>query len=209
MLSAQFTARGYRVYEASTGAEVLQAVSDLDPDVILLDLGLPDIDGIGVIQRVRDQVQTPIVVLSVRAAASDKIAALEAGADDYLTKPCQTEDLLERIRAVRFQVEPNDIFVAGDLLIDLQRQLVQVGGRPVPLTQNEYKVLRMLSLHAGKLVTQHRLAQEVGGMEPDDSALQLLRVTFANLRSKLEVDPARPRHIATEPGVGYRLRTES
>jgi len=211
VLRAQLTARGYSIYEATTGDAVLQAVPATHPDAILLDLGLPDMDGIEVIRHLRGMVQTPIIVLSVRAAPSDKIAALDAGADDYLTKPCQPSDLLERIRAALFRAKAEDTFVfrAGDLLVDLKQRVVKSGGRPVELTDNEFDVLRVLALNAGRLVTQGQLAREAWGTTPDEEPRQLLRTTVATLRSKVETDPMRPRHIATEPGVGYRLRIEA
>jgi two-component system KDP operon response regulator KdpE len=211
VLSAQFTARGYLTCDAGKGREVLQVASASHPDLIVLDLGLPDMDGIEVIRRLRETIQTPIVVLSVRATESDKIAALEAGADDYLTKPFHPADLLERVRAALLRPKPVDTrtFVAGDLKVDLETQVVEVAGRTVQLTHNEFDLLRVLILNAGRLLTQRRLAREVWENQPEPGALQILRATINTLRSKLETDPARPRRITTEPGVGYRLRTET
>ena len=211
VLRPQLTVRGYSVYEATNGQQILHSVPVLKPDVILLDLGLPDLDGIEVIHRLRDIAETPVIVLSVRAAASDKIAALDAGADDYLTKPCQPADLLERIRAALYRTKAQDsqVFTTGDLLIDLHREAVEVGGRTVELTEDEFRVLKVLALNPGRLVTQRRLAREVWGEQTKDETLQLLRVIVNDLRSKLETDPTRPRYIATEPGVGYRLRAEA
>ena len=181
----------------------------LEPDVILLDLGLPDIDGIEVTQRLRRSTQTPIVILSARTADIDKIAALDAGADDYLTKPYQPKELFERVRTalLRATIQGKSVFQAGDLVVDLSRQIVRMGDNQIQLTDPEYELLRVLVLNAGKLMTQHQLATDVWGRH-DIEALQLLRTTIGSLRQKLEADPARPRHIATEPGVGFRLRTE-
>jgi two-component system, OmpR family, KDP operon response regulator KdpE len=209
VLNAQLSARGHSVYEAGTGADVLRTVSMLEPDVVLLDLGLPDIDGIEVTQRLRRSTQTPIIIISARTADLDKIAALDAGADDYLTKPYQPKELFERVRTalIRTTIHGESVFQAGDLVVDLRRQIVGVGNNQIQLTQAEYELLRVLVLNAGKLVTQHQLATDVWGRH-DLEALQLLRTTIGPLRQKLEADPARPRHIATEPGVGFRLRTE-
>ena len=208
VLHALLTSRGYIIYEARSGKEVLRAASGLRPDVILLDLGLPDIDGIEVIRRVRQFAQTPIIILSVRAAESDKIEALDAGADDYLTKPYQPAEVCEHIRAaiVRNSSPEEAVWVADNLTVDLQRQAVRLGNTIIQLTANEYDVLRVLVVNAGRLLTQRRLAREVWTERSDNEAMQLLRTTISNLRAKLETDPARPRHIVTEPGVGYRLR---
>ena len=209
VLNAQLSARGHSVYEAGTGADVLRTVSMLEPDVILLDLGLPDIDGIEVTQRLRRSTQTPIIILSARTADLDKIAALDAGADDYLTKPYTPNELFERVRTalLRTTIQEEKVFEAGDLVVDLSRQIVRVGNTKIQLTDAEYELLRVLVLNAGKLMTQHQLATDVWGRH-DIEALQLLRATIGSLRQKLEADPARPRHVATEPGVGFRLRTE-
>ena len=209
VLNAQLSARDHSVYEAGTGADVLRTVSDLEPDVILLDLGLPDIDGIEVTQRLRRSTQTPIIILSARSADLDKIAALDAGADDYLNKPYQPNELFERIRTalLRSTIQGESVFEAGDLVVDLNRQTVRIGNNQIQLTDPEYKLLRVLVLNAGKLMTQHQLASDVWGRR-DVEGLEFLRTTIGSLRQKLETDPVRPRHIATEPGVGFRLRTE-
>jgi len=168
-------------------------------------------DGIEVIDRLRQTLRTPIIVLSVRATESDKIAALNAGADDYLTKPYRPADLLERIRAALFRANSNDRrkFVAGDLEVDLEDEAVRVGGKPAELTRDEFDLLAALVRNAGRLLTQGWLVLEVWGSKAEFGTLQLLRATISALRSKIEMDPARPRHITTEPGVGYRLRTEA
>jgi len=208
VLRALLTSRGYVIYEAGNGEQVLHAASSLRPDVILLDLGLPDIDGIEVVRRLRQFAHTPIIILSVRASESDKIEALDAGADDYLTKPYQPAELCERIRtAILWNSSAEEVVrVADDLTVDLQHHSVQIGNKIIQLTANEYDVLEVLVVNAGRLLTQRRLAHEVWSDKSDEEAVQLLRTTISNLRAKLEADPARPRHIVTEPGVGYRLR---
>lgn len=208
VLRARLTARGYIVHEASTGEETLRIVPVLRPDVIVLDIGLPDIDGIEVTRRLRPFVLTPIVILSVHAAESDKIAALEAGADDYLTKPCDLRELLDRIGTALRRVALGDaqVFTAGDLFVDLNRQMVQVADRPIQLTAMEYDLLKVLVFNAGRLLTQQRLANEVWGERNEDNRLQMLRATIGTLRQKLNPNRLQPGYIATEPGVGYRLR---
>jgi two-component system KDP operon response regulator KdpE len=208
VLRARLTARGYFIQEASTGEDVLKRVPALQPDVIVLDIGLPDIDGIEVTRRLRPLVQTPIIILSVHAAESDKIAALDAGADDFLTKPCDLGELLDRIRTalLRMTLQDAQVVTVGDLVVDLNRQMVQVAYNPVQLTAMEYEVLKVLVLNAGRLLTQRRLAQQVWGKRNDDHALKTLRSIISTLRQKLDANRAYPGHIATEPGVGYRLR---
>jgi len=208
ILRARLTARGYAVHEAGTGEDVLRIVPVLRPDVILLDIGLPGIDGIEVARRLRPLVQTPIIMLSVHAMEAEKIAALDAGADDYLTKPYDLGDLLDRIGTVlrRVLLQDAEVFTAGDLVVDLSRQIVQVANNPVRLTSMEYDLLKVLVFNAGRLLTQRRLTQEVWGGRNEDSALPLLRTTMTTLRQKLDPDRSHPGHIAMEPGVGYRLR---
>jgi two-component system KDP operon response regulator KdpE len=208
ILRVRLTARGYLIHEAGTGEVVLQTVPILRPDVIVLDIGLPDIDGIEVTRRLRPLVQTPIIILSVHATEADKIAALDAGADDYLTKPCDLGDLLDRIRTALLRVALQDerVFALGDLVVDLGRQMVRIGEDPIQLTASEYDLLRVLVLNAGRLLTQSRLAQDVWRERSDEDALQMLRTTINTLRQKLDTNPARPRFIVLEPGVGYRLR---
>lgn len=208
-LRAALTAQGLTVYEASDGQEALNAVLTHRPDLIILDLGLPDIDGIEVTRRLREWSQTPIIILSVREAEQDKIAALDAGADDYLTKPFGTGELLARMRVVmRRQItsinEP--IFTTGKLTLDFSHRLVTVNEKEIQLTPTEYDILRLLATHAGKVLTHRQLLRKIWGEGYDD--MHILRVNISNLRSKLELDPARPTYIHTEPGVGYRLRTE-
>ena len=167
----------------------------LQPDVIILDIGLPDIDGIEVTRRLRLLVQTPIIILSVHATESDKIAALDAGADDYLTKPCDLGELLDRIRTAvcRLTIRDARVFKAGDLIVDVNRQIVQVANNAVQLTVMEYALLKVLVFNAGRLLTQHRLAHEVWGEESEDKALQMLRTTISSLRQKLDAKPGQTR----------------
>jgi two-component system, OmpR family, KDP operon response regulator KdpE len=206
-LRAALSAQGLTVYESATGLEAINAVLSHRPDIIILDLGLPDIDGIEVTRRLREWSQIPIIILSVREAENDKIAALDAGADDYLTKPFGTGELLARMRvALRKQVtntsEP--IFQSGGLTVDFSRRLVTVNEKEVQLTPTEYDLLKILVTHAGKVITHRHLLRQVWGEGYDD--MHILRVNISNLRGKLEPDPSRPTYIQTEPGVGYRLR---
>lgn len=212
LVCAWLAARGYSTREAVTGEQTLETAAGPSPlDVIVLDLGLPDIDGIEIVRRLRRSVQTPIIILSVRDSQSDKLAALDAGADDYLTKPCEPARLLERIRAalLRETLEHLPVLTVGDLSVDLNHRSVQMGGKPVQLTAAEYELLRVLVTNAGRLLTQQRLIEEVWGEMSSEEGLRRLRVTVNSLRQKLEVNPSQPRHIGTEPGVGYRLWTTS
>jgi len=207
-LRVSLTANGYLVYEALTGGEALREVSGVRPDVVILDLGLPDVDGTEVIQRLREWSQVPIIVLSVREREADKIAALDAGADDYLTKPFGVGELVARLRvALRrsAQTGPELVFQVGDLKVDIGRRQVLVEGKEVALTPTEYDLLRVLVQHAGKVLTHHYLLREVWGASHQPET-HLLRVNISNLRRKVEPDLSRPRYILTEPGVGYRLR---
>jgi two-component system, OmpR family, KDP operon response regulator KdpE len=206
-LRAALGAQGLTVYESATGEEALQAVLSHRPDIIILDLGLPDIDGVEVTRRLREWSQTPIIILSVREAEQDKIAALDAGADDYLTKPFGTGELLARMRvALRKQpsVANEPIFQSNDLSVDFSRRLVQVNQQEIQLTPTEYDLLKVLVTHAGKVITHRQLLKQVWGEGYDD--MHILRVNISNLRGKIEPDPSRPTYIHTEPGVGYRLK---
>ena len=178
------------------------------PDLVILDLGLPDLDGIEVTRLLREWTHIPIIILSVRGQETDKIAALDAGADDYLTKPFGVGELLARMRvALRRAGQSGDepVFTSGDLMVDLTRRVVTVAGHEVQLTPTEYDLLRVLVTHAGKVLTHHQLLREVWGMGYEQE-MHMLRVNISNLRRKIEPDPSRPRYIVTEPGVGYRLR---
>jgi two-component system KDP operon response regulator KdpE len=206
-LKISLEAHGYHVYETANGQEALEKAAVLRPDLIILDLGLPDQDGLRVLQQLREWTATPVIVLSVRDADRDKIAALDAGADDYLTKPFSVEELMARIRVAqrhaRSEASPS-VYTNGDLQVDLARRLVTRHGQPVKLTPTEYALLRLLVQHAGKVLTHRQILKEVWGPAFVDET-HYLRVYFAQLRQKLEADPKRPQLILTEPGVGYRL----
>jgi two-component system KDP operon response regulator KdpE len=209
-LRATLAAHGYTVSEASTGPEALAAVAAHNPDVIILDLGLPQMDGVEVTRRLREWTLIPIIVVSVRSAELDKIAALDAGADDYLTKPFSSGELLARLRAaLRRATQPAtaSVFTHADLSVDLSRRLVTVAGREAQLTPKEYELLRVLVTHAGKVITHRQLLREVWGAGYEQE-LHMLHVNISNLRRKLEPDPSRPRYLITEPAIGYRLRAE-
>jgi len=210
-LRASLTAHNYTISEAATGQEGLNAVVLHRPDLIILDLGLPDMTGIEVTQQLREWSQIPIIILSVQEQEADKIAALDAGADDYLTKPFGIGELMARIRvALRHTTQPSakPIFVTGELEVDLARRLVKVAQRMVQLTPTEYDLLKLLVSHAGKVLTHQQILRQVWDASYVDE-LHLLRVNISNLRQKIEPDPARPRYILTEPGVGYRLYMEN
>lgn len=198
----------FALYEADNGHGALAAAASLRPDLILLDLGLPDMDGVEVIKRLREWSQVPIIVLSVRNMEGEKVLVLNAGADDYLTKPFGDAELLARIRVVlrRSQkqfLEP--VFYDGDLTVDLAYRRVVVREEEVQLTPTEYDLLRLLVSHAGKVLTHAQILKHIWGMTYLEQP-HVLRVNISNLRRKIEADPSRPRHIITEPGVGYRLR---
>jgi two-component system KDP operon response regulator KdpE len=203
----------YDFLEVSTGQEALKQVGLHHPELVILDLGLPDMDGLEVTQRLREWTTTPILVLSARDQEHDKVKALDAGADDYLTKPFGTEELMARMRVAlrhalrEMQGTDNPVFTTGDLRVDLAHRQIFLKDKEIHLTPIEYKLLLMLVKYAGKVVTQKQLLHEVWG--PSYSAeTHYLRVYMAQLRHKLEVEPTRPRYLITEPGVGYRLRLE-
>jgi two-component system, OmpR family, KDP operon response regulator KdpE len=207
-LHAALNAQGYTVYEASQGQEALNAVVTDRPDLIILDLGLPDIDGVEVTRRLREWTHIPIIILSVREQESDKIAALDAGADDYLTKPFSSGELMARMRvALRrsMQTSSEPVFETDDLKVDLAHRKVLIAGQEILLTPTEYDLLRVLVQNAGKVLTHRQLLRQVWGSAYEAEA-HLLRVNMSNLRRKIEPDPTRPHYILTEPGVGYRLR---
>lgn len=210
-LRAALSAQGFTVYEAANGEEAVNAVLNNRPDIIILDLGLPDFDGIEVTRRLREWSKTPIIILSVREAENDKIAALDAGADDYLTKPFGTGELMARMRvAMRRLANKSDepVLQVDDLKMDLSRRLVTVSEKEIFLTPTEYDILRLLMQNAGKVLTHHHLLRQVWGTAYE-SEMHLLRVNISNLRRKIEADPARPHYLVTESGVGYRLRTDA
>jgi len=199
---------GYTISEASSGEEALARAGTEHPDLILLDLGLPDLDGTDVIRRLREWSRVPVIVLSVRGGERDKVEALDLGADDYVTKPFGIRELTARIRAAIRHADQGEIdepiFSINGLTVDRARRVVTVDGRDVRLTPKEYDLLRLLVAHAGKVVTHGFLLREVWG-PAFTGQTHYLRVYVGTLRSKLERDPSRPRYILTEPGVGYRL----
>lgn len=211
-LRASLVANGYTFLESETGTHGLLQAASQQPDLVVLDLGLPDMEGLDVIGRIREWSRMPIIVLSARNDERQKILALDAGADDYLTKPFGMGELLARVRvALRRQAQSDDgegpEFSAGDLFVDLARRQVTAGGKPVHLTPTEFRLLAILVRHAGKVITHRQLLTEVWGPESVGET-HSLRVYMARLREKLEVDSAQPRHLLTEPGVGYRLAVE-
>jgi two-component system KDP operon response regulator KdpE len=213
-LRISLTNHGFRYAEATTGRDALARLTELRPDVVVLDLGLPDRDGIGVLRELRSFSSVPVVVLSARDRELDKVVALDSGADDYLSKPFGLEELLARLRvalrhaAARGAGDAAPVFVNGDLTVDLAARQVSVAGREIHLTPHEFKLLAMLVKHAGKVLTHRQLLREVWGPEFGDEN-HYVRVYMAQLRRKLEADPARPQWLQTEPGVGYRLRSLS
>ncbi len=212
-LRVTLASQGYRLFEAVTGADGLVEAATRQPDVVIVDLGLPDMDGIEVIQRLREWTAVPVIVLSARGQEGDKVAALDAGADDYVSKPFGVGELLARIRvALRHAAGipgggDDAVFAVGDLKVDLARRHVFAGGKEVHLTPTEYKLITTLIRHAGKVLTHRQLLKEVWGPSHAEEA-HYLRVYMTQLRRKLEADPTRPRYLLTEPGVGYRLAAE-
>jgi two-component system KDP operon response regulator KdpE len=207
-LRTTLAANGYAVFVAATAAEALAAAASHRPDVVILDLGLPDGDGIQVTRALREWSRVPIVILSVREREADKVAALDAGADDYVTKPFGTSELLARLRAALRRSAPTadaPVFRSGELVVDFARRRVSVGGREIQLTPTEYELLRVLATNAGRVLTHGHLLRTVWGPAYEDQS-HLVHVNMSNLRRKLEPDPARPRFVVTEPGVGYRFR---
>jgi two-component system KDP operon response regulator KdpE len=207
LLRVALEASGYKVFEAATGQEGLVEAAQRRPDVIVLDLGLPDMDGAAVLKRLREWSQAPVLVLSVREGEDDKVAALDHGADDYMTKPFSTVELLARLRVARRHAQPiedNSVFRSGRLEVDLARRVVSVKGQEVKLTPTEYSLLRLLVRNAGKVVTHRQILKEVWGPTYVEQT-HYLRVYMAHLREKIEADPSRPELLVTEPGVGYRL----
>ncbi len=212
-LRATLNGQGYRLFEAATGADGIVEVGSRQPDVVIIDLGSPDMDGVAVIRRLREWTAVPIIVLSARGQERDKVTALDAGADDYISKPFSASELLARIRvALRHTAGASHegdeaAFKVGDLQVDRLRRYVALGGAEVRLTPTEYKLLTTLIRHAGKVVTHQQLLREVWGPAHIEQA-HYVRIYMAHLRHKLEAEPARPRYLLTEPGVGYRLAAD-
>ena len=209
-LRISLEANGYVVIETATGQDGINGVAQRRPDLVILDLGLPDMDGLDVLRRLREWTAIPVLVLSVRDSDRIKVAALDAGADDYLTKPFSLEELMARLRVMQRRVgaaQESPVFTTGKLKVDLNRRVVTVNEEIVKLTPTEYALLRYLVRNAGKVVTHRQILREVWGPEYMDET-HYLRVYFAQLRQKIEDDSSIPRLILTEPGVGYRLTIE-
>ena len=212
VLRTNLAGHGFQVETAETGAAALESYRQHKPDLIILDLGLPDMDGSEVIRALRLESSVPILVLSVRGAERDKVAALDLGADDYLTKPFGVDELLARVRvSLRHAAHPGagaePVFRTGELEIDLEHRRVRVGGREVHLTPTEFDLLRVFTAHPDKVLTDRMLLQTVWGPEYGDEA-HYLHVYVARLRKKIEPDPQSPRYLQTDPGVGYRFVSE-
>ena len=211
LLRTILTANKYEVVEASTGAEALSLITSHCPDLILLDLGLPDMDGIDVISEIRKWAVTPIIVISARNRESEKVKALDAGADDYITKPFGNQELLARIRtALRHRRQPmgaetkTPMYHAGQLKIDFDKRRVFLGEEEIRLTQIEYKLVSLLAENAGKVITYESIIKDIWGPHADTNN-RILRVNMANIRRKIEKNPAVPKYVFTEVGVGYRM----
>jgi two-component system KDP operon response regulator KdpE len=210
LLRVTLEANGYRVLEAANGQDGLAEAAQRNPGVIILDLGLPGMDGLTMLKRLREWSRAPVLVLSVQEGDVDKVSALDNGADDYMTKPFSTAELLARLRVVQRRAQPeadNAVFRSGHLEVDLASRLVTVKGQEIKLTPTEYSFLRLLVRNAGKVVTHRQILKEVWGPAYGEQT-HYLRVYVAHLREKIEADPARPELVLTEPGVGYRLAAE-
>jgi two-component system KDP operon response regulator KdpE len=210
-LKTSLSAYGYGVFEATKGKEALTDSVSVHPDAIILDLGLPDMDGREVIARIRKRTKTPIIILSVREDPLEKIAALDAGADDYLTKPFSVGELLARLKAVMrrlLPLEKEETLRSGKLVVDITSRRVTVEDNEINLSPTEYDILKLLLLNAGKVITHKQILRDIWDKTEDyEGILHLLRVTMSNLRSKIEPNPDRPTYILTDPGVGYRLHS--
>lgn len=206
------TAKNYRVTTASDGQEGLAQVVAIHPDIVILDLGLPDLDGITVCRRLREWTQIPIIILSVRDDEMSKVSALDQGADDYLVKPFSIEELLARIRvalrhsAQGFAISKDSVITIGDLVIDLAGHVVTVKGNEVNLTDTEFRLLAYLVKNTGRLLTHQNILIQIWGRGYEEN-VEYLRVYISQLRKKLVADPKKPRHLLSEPGVGYRFST--
>lgn len=207
LLRVALTSHGYEIDEAASGQEGLAKAAIFRPDLIILDLGLPDLDGLEVVRRLREWLKVPIIILTVKEQEQDKIAALDAGADDYVTKPFGMGELLARIRAALRHaagspIEP--VLAFSDLRIDLAHRKVTVDEQEIKLTPTEYDLLKNLAMHAGKVLTHRHLLKTIWGPAYENDA-HYLRVYIGQLRRKIEIDPSHPHHVITEPGIGYRL----
>jgi len=207
LLRVVLEGENYQVREAKTGQEGLTEIASRRPDIILLDLGLPDMDGIAVLKRLREWSETPVLVLTVRDDEQEKVAALDGGAEDYVTKPFSTPELLARLRAAQRKTRPADeisVFKRGDLVVDLTSHVVTRAGHEIRLTATEYALLRLFARHPGRVLTHRYILREIWGPKSEEHR-QYLRVYVTHLRQKIESDPANPSLVITEPGIGYRF----
>ncbi len=207
LLRVCLESNGYQIVEAATGQEGIRRAAERPPDLVILDLGLPDMDGVAVLKRLREWSKVPVIVLTVRDREEDKIAALDGGADDYITKPFGTGELLARLRVAQRHAAPDQkesVFRSGKLEVDLASRTVRLDGKEVRLTATEYSLLRLFVQHAGKVLTHRQILREVWGPNYEEQT-HYLRVYLKHLREKLERDPAHPELFLTEPGVGYRF----
>lgn len=207
LLRVVLEGENYQVREAKTGQEGLREIASRRPDVILLDLGLPDMDGVAVLKRLREWSETPVLVLTVRDDEREKVAALDAGAEDYITKPFSTPEFLARLRAAQRKTRPAEeisVFKSGDLVVDLTSHVVTRAGREIKLTATEYALLRLFVRHPGRVLTHRYILREIWGPKSEEHR-QYLRVYVTHLRQKIESDPAKPTLITTEQGIGYRF----
>ncbi len=207
LLRVVLESENYQVREAKTGQEGLTAIARRRPDIILLDLGLPDMDGIAVLKRLREWSETPVIVLTVRDDEQEKVAALDGGAEDYVTKPFSTPELLARLRAAQRKTRPAEeisVFKRGDLVVDLTSHVVTRAGHEIKLTATEYALLRLFARHPGRVLTHRYILREIWGPKSEEHR-QYLRVYVTHLRQKIECDPANPSLVITEPGIGYRF----
>ena len=207
LLRVVLESENYQVFEAETGQQGLMEIAGRRPDVILLDLGLPDLEGLKVLSRLREWSEAPVIVLTVRDDVQEKVGALDAGADDYVTKPFSTPELLARLRAAQRKTRPEEeisVFKSGDLIVDLTSRVVTRAGREIKLTATEYALLRLLVKHPGRVLTHRYILREIWGPKSEEHR-QYLRVYVTHLRQKIEPDPARPSLISTQSGIGYRF----
>jgi two-component system KDP operon response regulator KdpE len=207
LLRVVLEGENYQVHEAETGQQGLMDVATRRPDVVLLDLGLPDLDGSQVLKRLREWSEAPVIVLTVRDDVQEKVAALDAGADDYVTKPFSTPELLARLRAAQRKTRPEEeisVFKNGDLVVDLTARVVTRAGREIKLTATEYALLRLFVRHPGRVLTHRYILREIWGPKSEEHR-QYLRVYVTHLRQKIESDPTKPSLIKTAPGIGYRF----
>jgi two-component system KDP operon response regulator KdpE len=207
LLRVALESENYQVHEAETGQQGLIEIAKRRPAIILLDLGLPDMEGLEVLKRLREWSEAPVLVLSVRDDEQGKVAALDAGAEDYVTKPFSTPELLARLRTAQRKTRPEEevsVFKSGDLIVDLTARVVTRGGREIKLTATEYALLRLFVRHPGRVLTHRYILREIWGPKSEEHR-QYLRVYVTHLRQKIEADPTKPRLIKTEPGIGYRF----